>query len=79
MASLPPGPRWTVWQTIVFARDPFGTVLRYARRYGDPFTLKLPPGPLVLTGTPEGIQADLHRPAPDVCELQHPIFGATVR
>ena len=56
MASLPPGPRWTVWQTIVFARDPFGTVLKYARRYGDPFTLKLPPGPLVLTGTPEGIQ-----------------------
>ena len=56
MSSLPPGPRWTVWQTIAFARDPFGTILRYARHYGDPFTLKLPPGPLVLTGTPEGIQ-----------------------
>src|SRR5919106_4700955 len=56
MSYLPPGPRWTVWQTIAFARDPFGTVLRYARRYGDPFTLKLPPGPLVLTGTPEGIR-----------------------
>lgn len=56
MFSLPPGPRWTVWQTIAFARDPFGTVLRYARRYGDPFTLELPPGPLVLTRTSEGIQ-----------------------
>jgi cytochrome P450 family 110 len=56
MSSLPPGPRWTMWQTIAFARDPFGTVLRYARRYGDPFTLKLPPGPLVLTGSPEAIQ-----------------------
>src|SRR5919106_1990958 len=56
MSYLPPGPRWTVWQTIAFARDPFGTVLRYARRYGDPFTLKLPPahscspGPLRASG-----------------------------
>jgi cytochrome P450 len=56
MARLPPGPRGTLWPTVVFARDPFGTVLKYMRRYGDPFTLKLPPGPLVLTGTPEGIQ-----------------------
>jgi cytochrome P450 len=56
MSCLPPGPRWTAWQTIAFARDPFGAVQRYARRYGDPFTLKLPTGPHVLTGTPEGIR-----------------------
>lgn len=56
MSCLPPGPRCTAWQTIAFARDPFGTLHRYARRYGDPFTLKLPMGPHVLTGTPEGIR-----------------------
>jgi hypothetical protein len=43
-------------QTLAFARDPCGTLQRYARRYGDPFTLTLFTGPLVLTGTPEGIQ-----------------------
>jgi cytochrome P450 len=45
-----------LWQTIAFARNPVGTLQRYVRRYGDPFTLKLPPGPLVLTARPEGIR-----------------------
>lgn len=56
MSSLPPGPRSATLQTVAFARDPFGTLEKYARRYGDPFTLKLFTGPIVLTGTPEGIQ-----------------------
>jgi cytochrome P450 len=68
-----------VWQTIVFARDPFGTMLRYAWRYGDPFTLKLPPGPLVLTGTPEGIQeiftAPPHMFASYSAPFLAPLFG----
>jgi cytochrome P450 len=41
---------------VAFARDPFGTLATYARRYGDPFTLKLFTGPIALMGTPEGIQ-----------------------
>jgi cytochrome P450 family 110 len=63
MSSLPPGPRSATLQTVAFARDPFGTLEKYARRYGDPFTLKLFTGPIVLTGTPEGIQEIFTAPA----------------
>jgi cytochrome P450 family 110 len=62
MASLPPGPRSATLQTLAFARDPCGTLQRYAERYGDPFTLTLVSGPIVLTGTPEGIQEILTAP-----------------
>ena len=78
MSYLPPGPQWTVWQTIAFARDPFGTVLRYARRYGDPFTLKLPPGPLVLTGTPEGIREIFTAPAQTFASYSTPFLAPLV-
>jgi cytochrome P450 len=63
MASLPPGPRSVMLQTVGFARDPFGALQKYVRRYGDPFTLRLLTGPIVLTGDPEGIQALLTAPA----------------
>ena len=56
MPNLPLGPRSATLQTIAFARDPVGTLHKYAHRYGDPFTLKLFTGPIVLTGMPEGIQ-----------------------
>jgi cytochrome P450 len=56
VSCLPPGPRSTVLQTLEYLRDPFGTLQRYARRYGDPFTLKLLTGPIVLTGTQEGVR-----------------------
>jgi hypothetical protein len=56
MSSLPPDPRSAALQTVAFAHDPFGTLQQHARRYGDPCTLKLFTGPIVLTGTPEGIQ-----------------------
>jgi cytochrome P450 family 110 len=62
MPSLPPGPRSATLQTFAFARDPFGTLQRFADRYGDPFTLNLFSGPIVLTGTPEGIQEILTAP-----------------
>ena len=51
-----PGPRSATWQTVSFVHDPIATLQRYARRYGDPFTLKLFTGPIVLTGAPEGIR-----------------------
>jgi cytochrome P450 family 110 len=78
MARLPPGPRGTLWPTVVFARDPFGTVLKYARRYGDPFTLKLPPGPLVLTGTPEGIQEIFTAPPHTFASYSAPFLAPLV-
>jgi cytochrome P450 family 110 len=62
MPSLPPGPQSATLQTLAFARDPCGTLQRYADRYGDPFTLTLFSGPIVLTGTPEGIQEILTAP-----------------
>jgi cytochrome P450 len=62
MSSLPPGPRSATLQTLAFARDPCGTLQRYADRYGDPFTLTLFSGPIVLTGSPEGIQEILTAP-----------------
>ena len=52
MSSLPPGPRSATLQTVAFARDPFGTLQYHALRYGDPFTLRLFTGPIVLTGSP---------------------------
>jgi cytochrome P450 len=61
------------------ARDPFGTFQRYARRYGDPFTLTLCTGPIVLTGTPEGIREILTAPpqtfASNNAPFLAPLFG----
>jgi cytochrome P450 family 110 len=63
MPNLPPGPRSAMLQTLAFARDPVGTLQKCARRYGDPFTLKLFTGPIVLTGSPDGIQEMFTAPA----------------
>jgi cytochrome P450 len=63
MLSLPPGPRSALLQTIAFARDPFRALRRYASRYGDPFTLRLFTGPIVVTGAPEGIREIFTAPA----------------
>jgi cytochrome P450 family 110 len=53
---LPPGSRSTILQTLKYARDPFSTLRKAARRYGDPFTLKLLTDRMVVTQTPEGIR-----------------------
>src|SRR2546430_17634360 len=56
MSRLPPGPRSALLQTFAVARDPFGSFQTYDRRSGDPCTLTLCTGPIVLTGTPEGLR-----------------------
>jgi cytochrome P450 len=56
LSHLPPGPRSATLQTLAFARDPFRALQSYARRYGDPFTLRLFTGPIVLTANPEGVR-----------------------
>jgi cytochrome P450 len=56
MSQLPPGPRLSAVQTARFYRDPFRLFRRCAREYGDPFTLELSIGSLVVTGRPEGIR-----------------------
>ncbi|HEX8438324.1 cytochrome P450 [Archangium sp.] len=53
---LPPGPRITPLQTFRFMRNPSGLLQECRERYGDPFTLPLPVGNVVITGDPEGIR-----------------------
>jgi cytochrome P450 len=79
MPQLPPGPSISLLQTIRYLRDPYGLYPGYPRKYGDPFTLPGPAGPLVVTGTPEGIRAILSAPpdryAPFGAELLAPVLG----
>jgi cytochrome P450 len=53
---LPPGPSSTIWQMLRYLRDPIEAVLSLGRRYGETFTFPTFDGPIVLTGTPEGIR-----------------------
>lgn len=56
MLRYPPGPN-TIIGTLSFLRDPFGSLQKFAKQYGDPFTLRLPTlDPWVITGNPQGIQ-----------------------
>jgi cytochrome P450 len=80
MDSLPPGPRSKNLAMINVLRDACGYYARCAQRFGDPFTLPTPFGPLVMTGRPEGIRA-IYAAEPDslevfVEELQ-PFLGST--
>ena len=54
--NLPAGPRFPALQTLKIARDTKRFFLDAARRYGDPFTLPLAIGDVVVTGDPEGIR-----------------------
>jgi len=53
---LPSGPRFTPLQTYRFIRKPSELFLDCRARYGDPFTLPLPMGNVVVTGTTEGLR-----------------------
>ncbi|WP_309892557.1 cytochrome P450 [Archangium sp.] len=53
---LPAGPRFAPLQTYRFIRKPSELFLDCRARYGDPFTLPLPMGNVVVTGTTEGIR-----------------------
>lgn len=52
MDALPPGPRSTLWTSFAVMRDPIDAMTRARDRYGDPFTLPLAHGNLVLTADP---------------------------
>jgi cytochrome P450 len=53
---LPPGASSSLVSTLQFLHDPFGSLERAARRYGDPFTIRTPVGRAVVTGDPEGVR-----------------------
>lgn len=54
--KLPPGPRSKLLTTYRLVTDPFGSLSRWLARYGDPFTLPIIGGDLVITAKPENIK-----------------------
>lgn len=50
--SLPPGPRGRLSTTLRLVRDPVAHMPAWQARHGDPFTLPLLTGPVVVTGDP---------------------------
>lgn len=53
---LPPGPRFSLLQTALYARDPYGYMIANRKKYGDPFTVPALNGTLVMTGEPALVQ-----------------------
>lgn len=51
--ALPPGPPGALLQLILYVAASGRYVSFCARRYGDPFTVPTPYGPIVVVGTPE--------------------------
>ncbi|HZH16568.1 MAG TPA: cytochrome P450 [Archangium sp.] len=79
MTRLPPGPRNALVTTLKYLRDPYGFPLETARRYGEPYSWPSFLGPMVVTGSPEGIRT-LFTAEPDTysalgAELLGPILG----
>ncbi|MFV8749644.1 cytochrome P450 [Nannocystaceae bacterium ST9] len=56
MSALPPGPRSKLLASLAVIREPLGTLTDALARYGDPFTIPLMHGHLVLTADPERIR-----------------------
>ena len=55
---LPPGPPGGFIASVRTLRDPFGALVRFARQYGDPFTISLPlQGQIVVTADPVAIRS----------------------
>ena len=77
--ALPDGPTNKLWLTLRYLRDPEGTVLSLARRYGDPFTVPTLSVPMVVTGAPDAVRAvfsaDPDTFAPFAVEAMEPILG----
>ena len=59
MNRLPPGPRSALAATLRYVRDPFGSLLGAARRYGDPYGWPTFLGRMAVTGDPEGVKTVL--------------------
>jgi len=58
MSQLPPGPSSSTLSMLRAIRDPYGTTARFAKKYGDPFTVTLPlQGAIVVTGDPAAVRA----------------------
>jgi cytochrome P450 len=79
MNNLPPGPESPLVTTLKYLRDPYGTMLQTAQRYGEPYTWPSFLGKMVVTGVPAGIRT-LFAADPDTylalgAELLGPVLG----
>lgn len=66
--GLPPGPRLPdllTFRSLRYGRDPIGLLQRYARQYGDPFTMSLLGSRWLITGHPEYLR-EIFAADPDV-------------
>lgn len=48
MTKLPPGPSGALRQSLTYSADPYGYWRTMVRRYGDPYTMPMPMGPIVV-------------------------------
>ncbi len=79
MPRLPPGPGNPLLATLKYLRDPYGSLLEVARRYGEPYTSPSFLGNMVVTGDPAGVKT-LFTADPDTylalgAELLGPVLG----
>jgi cytochrome P450 len=81
MNKLPPGPSSGVFGMLGMMRDPYGAIRRYARKFGDPFTISsFMQGPIVVTGDPAAIRS-IFAANPDIygssaARVMGPILGS---
>ncbi len=76
MATLPPGPRYSLGFMVRYLRDPIGCMLPLAREYGDPVLFPGKPA-IVFTGDPVGIKA-IYSADPDTFEPLNQDLGIFV-
>ena len=80
MTRLPPGPSGALRQSIAYASDPYGYSTAMKCRYGDPFTMPMPTGPVVVCAHPEAART-IFTARPDIFDIWAkeqlvPVFGA---
>lgn len=78
--ELPPGPGNFLLQTYRYTRDPYGYLARMRDTYGDPFTVRVVNGTVVMAGSPAGAQqiftADPDTFVPFAAKAIVPLVGA---
>jgi cytochrome P450 len=62
MRDQPPGPRFSLLQTALYLRDPYGYYEGLQRRYGDPFFVPIVFGDSVMSGDTEAARALIAAP-----------------
>lgn len=76
-SQLPPGPRSRLLTTLRLARSPTRHLPRWRERYGDPFTLPLVTGPVVVTSEASEIRR-IFTADPEAFEVYSPASLAPV-